>query len=104
LAVALAESCVSGEVKRGAEISVDVRGRRTDELLFNESQSRILISSRPGSAAELQLLADRHKVDLIELGQVGGQIVQITAGQRVIRWDVDELFDSWYFSIERAVA
>ena len=104
LAVALAESCVSGEVKRGAEISVDVRGRRTDELLFNESQSRILISSRPGSAAELQLLADRHKVDLIELGQVGGQIVQITVGQRVIRWDVDELFDSWYFSIERAVA
>src|ERR1700730_14114862 len=104
LAVALAESCVSGEVKRGAEISVDAPGRRTDELLFNESQSRILISSRPGSAAELQLLADRHKVDLIELGQVGGQILQITVGQRVIRWDVDELFDSWYFSIERAVA
>jgi phosphoribosylformylglycinamidine synthase subunit PurL len=104
LAVALAESCVSGEVKRGAEISVAVRGRRTDELLFNESQSRILISSTPGSAAELRLLADRHKVDLIELGQVGGQILQITVGQRVIRWDVDELFDSWYFSIERAVA
>ena len=104
LAVALAESCVSGEVKRGAEISADARGRRTDELLFNESQSRILISSRPGSAAELQLLADQHKVDLIELGQVGGQILQITVGQRVIRWDVDELFDSWYFSIERAVA
>jgi phosphoribosylformylglycinamidine synthase len=104
LAVALAESCVSGEVKRGAEISVGARGRRTDELLFNESQSRILISSRPGSAAELRLLADRHKVDLIELGQVGGQILQITVGQRVIRWDVDELFDSWYFSIERAVA
>jgi phosphoribosylformylglycinamidine synthase len=104
LAVALAESCVSGEVKRGAEISADARGRRTDELLFNESQSRILISSRPGSAAELQLLADQHKVDLIELGQVGGQILQISVGQRVIRWDVDELFDSWYFSIERAVA
>jgi phosphoribosylformylglycinamidine synthase subunit PurL len=104
LAVALAESCVSGEVKRGAEISVDAPGRRTDELLFNESQSRILISSRPGSAAELQLLADRHNVDLIELGRVGGQKLQITVGKRVIRWDVDELFDSWYFSIERTVA
>ena len=104
LAVALAESCVSGEVKRGAEISVGARGRRTDELLFNESQSRILISSRPGSAAELQLLANRHNVDLIELGRVGGQKLQITVGKRVIRWDVDELFDSWYFSIERAVA
>jgi phosphoribosylformylglycinamidine synthase len=104
LAVGLAESCVSGEVKRGAEISVDAPGRRTDELLFNESQSRILISSRPGSAAELQLLADHHNVDLIELGRVGGEKLQITVGKRVIRWDVDELFDSWYFSIERAVA
>jgi phosphoribosylformylglycinamidine synthase II len=104
LAVALAESCVSGEVKRGAEISVDGPGRRIDELLFNESQSRILISSRPGSAAELQLLAGRHNVDLIELGRVGGQKLQITVGKRVIQWDVDELFDSWYFSIESAVA
>jgi phosphoribosylformylglycinamidine synthase subunit PurL len=104
LAVALAESCVSGEVKRGAEISVDATGRRTDQLLFNESQSRILISGRPGSAAELQLLADQHNVDLIELGRVGGQRLQITVGKRVIRWVVDELFDSWYFSIERAVA
>jgi phosphoribosylformylglycinamidine synthase subunit PurL len=104
LAVALAESCVSGEVKRGAEISVDGPGRRIDELLFNESQSRILISSRTWSAAELQLLAGRHNVDLIELGRVGGQKLQITVGKRVIRWDVDELFDSWYFSIESAVA
>jgi phosphoribosylformylglycinamidine synthase len=104
LAVGLAESCVSGEAKRGAEISLDAPGRRIDELLFNESQSRILISSRPGSAAELRLLADRHNVDLIELGRVGGQKLQMTVGNQVIRWDVDELFDSWYFSIERAVA
>jgi phosphoribosylformylglycinamidine synthase subunit PurL len=104
LAVALAESCVSGEVKRGAEISVDAPSRRTDELLFNESQSRILISGRPRSAAQLQLLAGQHNVDLIELGLVGGQKLQITVGKRVIRWDVDELFDSWYFSVERAVA
>ena len=103
LAVALAESCVSGDVKTGAEISVNVRGRRTDELLFNESQSRILFSSRPGSTAELQLLADRHKVDLIELGQVGGHKLQVTLEERVFRWDVDELFDSWYSSIERSV-
>src|ERR1700737_17991 len=46
LAVGLAESCVFGEAKRGAEISLDAPGRRIDELLFNESQSRILISSR----------------------------------------------------------
>jgi phosphoribosylformylglycinamidine (FGAM) synthase-like enzyme len=104
LAVALAESCISGEVKIGAGISIGVRGGRTDELLFNESQSRILFSSRPDSKAELRFLADRHGVDLIELGQVGGHKLEVTVGERVIGWDVDELFDSWYFSIERSIA
>jgi phosphoribosylformylglycinamidine synthase subunit PurL len=103
LAVALAESCVSGEVKTGAKISIGAHGRRTDERLFNESQSRILFSSRPGLSAELQLLAERHQVDLIELGKVGGHELQVTVGERVIEWDVDELFDSWYFSIERSI-
>ena len=104
LAVALAESCISGEVKIGARISIGAHGGRTDELLFNESQSRILFSSRPDSKAELRLLADRHKIDLIELGQVGGHKLEVTVGERVIGWDVDELFDSWYFSIERSIA
>jgi phosphoribosylformylglycinamidine synthase len=104
LAVALAESCVSGGMKTGAQISIDAHGRRTDERLFNESQSRILFSSRPGLTAELQRLAERHKVHLIELGQVGGHKLQITVGEQVIQWDVDELFDPWYFSIERSIA
>jgi len=104
LAVALAESCISGEVKIGARISIGAHGGRTDELLFNESQSRILFSSRPDSKAELRLLADRHKIDLIELGQVGGHKLEVTVGERVIGWDVDQLFDSWYFSIERSIA
>ncbi len=103
LAVALAESCISGEVKKGAGISIGAHGGRTDELLFNESQSRILFSSRPDSTAELRLLAERHKVDLIELGQVSGHKLEVTVGERVIGWDVDELFDSWYFSIQRSV-
>ena len=104
LAVALAESCVSGGMKTGAQISIGAHGRRTDERLFNESQSRILFSSGPGLTAELQHLAERHKVDLIELGQVGGHKLQITMGKQVIEWGVDELFDSWYFSIERSIA
>ena len=49
-------------------------------------------------------MADRHGVDLIELGQVGGHKLEVTVGERVIGWDVDELFDSWYFSIERFIA
>jgi phosphoribosylformylglycinamidine synthase II len=104
LAVALAESCISGEAKRGATVSLGDSGQRTDERLFNESQSRILFSSRPGLSAELGQLAERYDVDLIELGKVGGKELKVTVGDHSIGWSMDELFDSWYFSIERAVA
>lgn len=104
LAVALAESCISGDVKRGARTFLDTCGQRIDEVLFNESQSRILFSSRPGSASELRGLADRNNTDLIELGRVVGTELEVTIGGQTLAWDVDELFDSWYFSIERALA
>jgi len=104
LGVAVAESCISGDGKRGATICLGASGRRFDELLFNESQSRILLSSRPGVAVELRQLAEQYEVDLVELGKVAGNDLEITIGGRTIRWSVDELFDSWYFSIERAVA
>ncbi len=104
LAVALAESCISGEMRQGARISIAASCRRTDELLFNESQSRILFSSRPGPNAEIRRLAERYKVDLVGLGTVGGSELQITIGDRAIGWSVAELFDSWYFTMERAVA
>jgi phosphoribosylformylglycinamidine synthase II len=104
LGVAMAESCISGDVRRGATISLEAPGRRSDELLFNESQSRILLSSRPEVAADLRQLAKQYLVDLIELGKVGGDDLEVTVGSRAMRWSVDELFDSWYFSVERAVA
>jgi len=40
-----------GEVKKGAGISIGAHGLRTDELLFNESQSRILF--RAGQTQKL---------------------------------------------------
>jgi phosphoribosylformylglycinamidine synthase subunit PurL len=104
LAVTLAESCISGEPRRGARISLDASGRRADQLLFNESQSRILFSARPGLTGELRQLAERHRVDLVELGKVEGSDLQIRVAGRTLGWSVDELFDSWYFSIERALA
>jgi phosphoribosylformylglycinamidine synthase II len=104
LAVALAEACVSGESRHGARISLAAAGRRTDELLFNETQSRILFSSRPGLNAEIRRLAEWYKVDLVGLGMVGGSELQITIGDVAVGWSVAELFDSWYFALGRAVA
>jgi phosphoribosylformylglycinamidine synthase len=45
LAVALAESSISGNL--GAEIVINTDNQRLDELLFGESASRIIVSVHP---------------------------------------------------------
>jgi phosphoribosylformylglycinamidine synthase II len=104
LGVALAESCVSGESRKGAWVRVTGCNQRIDELLFNESQSRILFSSPAEQRVPIQQLAEQYQVELVELGTVGGHDLLISADRGMIRWSVDELFDSWYFSIERSLA
>ena len=52
-AVALAESCISGE--KGAVVNLQTE-LRADITLFSESQSRILLSAKPAHAARLQQL------------------------------------------------
>src|SRR5439155_21143878 len=57
LAVALVECCISGEKSLGAQIDLGETGLRLDQLLFNESQSRIIISvSKTNAAAALALI------------------------------------------------
>ncbi|HWB58509.1 MAG TPA: phosphoribosylformylglycinamidine synthase subunit PurL, partial [Chthoniobacteraceae bacterium] len=50
LAVTLAESCMSGGETIGAQIDFGNTGLRADQLLFNESQSRIVISTSTTNA------------------------------------------------------
>lgn len=75
LAVALAECCISGSRLVGAEIHLPLSGRRADEVLFNESQSRILVSTSQPEAA-LELLAARG-VAVDNLGRTGGSRLKI---------------------------
>ncbi len=51
LAVALAEACFNPDARLGAEIDLSAAGpQRLDQILFNESQSRVVISTVPGNA------------------------------------------------------
>ena len=43
-------------------------------------------------------------VPALRLGVVGGEFLSIQVGEESFRWPVDELFDDWYYSIERSVA
>jgi phosphoribosylformylglycinamidine synthase len=112
LAVALAECCFNPAGRFGAEVEVAQASslRTTDHkleacaALFNESQSRIVISVAEGNAAAVLDRLEKSGVPALQLGVVGGETLSIEIGQITFRWAIGELFDDWYYSIERSLA
>ena len=104
LAVAVAECCISGEELLGAEIDLTGIGSgRVDELLFNESQSRIVISIRRENATAALSLAQWQGIPARRIGFVGGDQLRIKGAGGDWSWPVKELREAWWGSIERAM-
>ena len=105
LAVALAESCFNPASSLGAAIDLAAAGaeQRLDQILFNESQSRIVISTVPEKAdAVLQLLKSRG-VPAFRLGTVGGGELRIEVAGETLCWPVREIHDDWQNAIAHAL-
>jgi phosphoribosylformylglycinamidine synthase len=82
LAVALAESCLTGIRQQAAQLGAEITLKdklRADALLFGESASRVLFSCAPDQAAALEKLAKANRVPLKRVGTVGGSRLQIQA-------------------------
>jgi phosphoribosylformylglycinamidine synthase len=112
LAVALAESCFNPERLFGAEIdcSHGPAGRRRETshsdvatILFNESQSRIVISVAPKDLDKTLGTLHERDVPYQQLGKVGGDALQIRIDEQTFRWRVGEIHDQWWNAIRRAV-
>jgi phosphoribosylformylglycinamidine synthase len=110
LAVALAESCVSGpERKVGAVVHLHVDRLRRDALLFGESQSRVVLSVKPDQAEQVLETARGMGVQATKLGEVGGDRLIINLTEREvfpgtgIDLDLDVVFDHWAHSLERVL-
>ncbi|CAA9248771.1 MAG: Phosphoribosylformylglycinamidine synthase, synthetase subunit [uncultured Chthoniobacterales bacterium] len=104
LAVALAEACFNPEQRLGADITLDAGELRTDVALFNESQSRVIVSVSPVNAQRaLDQLASAG-VSASQIGSVGGDKLSIATGSATLAWSLTQLFDDWYSSIARAVS
>jgi phosphoribosylformylglycinamidine synthase len=104
LAVALAECCISGEKKIGAQIALPETTHRIDDLLFNEAPSRVVVSISPKEQRFLQEACRNSQVPLYELGTVGGAGFEIKAGGKsLLSAPVDQLHETWYHAIARAV-
>jgi phosphoribosylformylglycinamidine synthase subunit PurL len=102
LAVTLAESCLSGRQRLGAELEFGDTGLRPDVLLFNESQSRIVISVKKNNATAALALLEWRGVPARRLGCVtASDMLKISADERSFAWSLAELEESWSRSIEK---
>jgi phosphoribosylformylglycinamidine synthase II len=102
-AVALAECCISGETRIGASVDFGHWPERLDQILFNESQSRVIISVRPEDTTAMEAMCAAAEIQYGRVGEVGGSSLVISTQRETLRWDVAELYQAWYSSIERAM-
>jgi phosphoribosylformylglycinamidine synthase len=109
LAVALAESCMSGPDRTfGAVVRLTPGRLRKDAVLFGESQSRVVLSAKPAHRQAILDQAKRLGVPAEVIGAVNGDRLVIYVGderstERVITTPVATLHDRWAFSLERTV-
>jgi phosphoribosylformylglycinamidine synthase subunit PurL len=120
LAVALAECCFNPEKLFGAEIDCSRRSvgdaeqtSRTPErhashseaatVLFNESQSRVVISVAPKNLQKTMSMLQEREIPFQQLGEVGGDQLRIRVGSETFCWPIADLHDDWWNAIRRAV-
>jgi len=103
LAVTLAESCFNPERLFGADVALNAGDTPAATVLFNESQSRIVISARPENLDKAIAMLRERDVPFQQLGKVGGDELQIRIDEQTYRWRVAEIYDDWWNAIRRAV-
>ena len=114
LAVALAESCFSPKERFGAEITVEApvsgaddskraAGTTATTVLFNESQSRIVISVAPENLKSMLSILSERGVPFQQLGKVGGDQLRIQVAGEKFEWPIADLYDDWWNAIRRLI-
>jgi phosphoribosylformylglycinamidine synthase II len=103
LAVSLAECCFDAEKLFGLEIDFKAGDTPATTVLFNESQSRIVLSVDPGNLQKTMSMLQDHQIPFQQLGTVGGDQLRIRVGNEEFFWPVSDLYNDWWNAIRRAV-
>jgi len=103
LAVALAECCFNPEKLFGVEIDLKADDTPAATVLFNESQSRIVLSVGPENLQKTMSMLQERQIPFQQLGRVGGDQVRIRVGNEEFSWPIRDLYDDWWNAIRRAV-
>ncbi len=102
LAVALAESCFNPGGRFGAEIEI-ASTLEDYAILFNESQSRIVISCAADDAEKVMTILRSKNIPHSLLGSVATKTLCIKTAAAELSWPIDDLYDDWFHAIRRAV-
>src|SRR5213083_1082282 len=103
LAVSLAECCFHPEKLFGVEIDFKAGDTAAITLLFNESQSRIVLSVGPENLQKTMSMLQDHRIPFQQLGTVGGDQLRIRVDDEEFFWPVGDLYNDWWNAIRRAV-
>lgn len=103
LAVALAECCFNPEKLFGAEIDLKTGDTPAAAALFNESQSRIVISVAPENLQKTMAILREKEIPFQQLGRVRGDQLRVRVGSETFSWPIADLHDDWWNAIRRAV-
>jgi phosphoribosylformylglycinamidine (FGAM) synthase-like enzyme len=72
-------------------------------LLFNEAQSRIIISCDPKNTEQILSELKSKNIPHAQIGSVISDILRISVNGENFSWPVAELHDLWWNAIRRAV-
>jgi phosphoribosylformylglycinamidine synthase len=103
LGVALAECCLNSQQRFGAEICVEAGDTPAATVLFNESQSRIVISVASENLDRTLSMLREQQLSFQQLGRVGGNELRIGVKANEFAWPIADLYDDWFNAIRRAV-
>ncbi|MBD1917585.1 MULTISPECIES: phosphoribosylformylglycinamidine synthase subunit PurL [Cyanophyceae] len=109
LAVALAESCISGQLGAKVQLSLEAGqpSQRWDRLLFGEGGARIVVSVSREHQAAWEAYLTHHLTDNWQwLGTVQGDTLTLATGdgQTLIADAVKSLASTWHTAIEQRLA
>ncbi len=113
IAVALAESCLSGQL--GAEINIEISENqlnRLDEVLFGEGGARILVSVTPSEQKNWESYLQEHLAENWQkLGMVGnsgnseaGLAILTSDNQTLIKVSIEQMSDRYFHAISNRLA
>ena len=91
---------MSGPEPRGARVTLTSSATRSDVVLFNESQSRIVISVESGKAADILAHLEKRGVTASRIGTVTAtENLEIATAGKAFTWPLSELLETWSAAI-----